>query len=140
VTCGPVAASARAGGSRANVAMVPAVSLWIAEAPPGSDVLGAYGRLEGRGQSDALLSAALDGVREVRLHAMTRGPSGGGLMQPLARLAVPARGAVDLKPEGVHLMLIGLGRTFAAGQTLKMRLTFARAGVVVVKVPVRRRD
>ena len=120
--------------------MAPVVSLWIAEAPPGSDVLAAYGHLEGRGRPDTLLAAAVDGVRDVRLHAMTRGPAGGGLMQPLASLAVPAWGAVKLRPDGVHLMLTGLGRLFVAGQTDRMRLTFARAGLVNVKVSVRRRN
>lgn len=120
--------------------MAPVVSLWIAEAPPGSEVLAAYGRLEGRGRPDTLLAAAVDGVGDVRLHAMTRGPGGGGLMQPLASLAVPARGTVNLRPDGVHLMLTGLGRRFVAGQTVRMRLTFARAGLVNVKVSVRRRN
>ena len=59
-------------------------------------------------------------------------------MRPLAALAVPAGGAVEMAPGGVHLMLHGL--QLRAGEQLPLRLYFANGEVLEVSVPVRRPD
>ncbi|MCW8128429.1 copper chaperone PCu(A)C [Microbulbifer halophilus] len=56
-------------------------------------------------------------------------------MRPLAGLAVPAGGEVQMAPGGVHLMLSGL--KLRAGDTLPLRLHFAGGDAVDVEVPVR---
>jgi copper(I)-binding protein len=51
---------------------------------------------------------------------------------------VPAGGAVEMAPGGVHLMLHGL--QLRAGEQLPLRLYFANGEVLEVSVPVRRPD
>lgn len=136
---GAVDASVSAvGKGRADPVARPRVDLWIAESPPGVEVLAAYGRITGSGKSDHLVSASADGVRAVQMHAVGRGPRGGALMHPVDGLPIPARDSVRLSPEGLHLMLVGPVHPLRAGEFLRMRLNFARSGITVVRVPVRR--
>ena len=51
-------------------------------------------------------------------------------------LAIPAGGSVALKPGSYHVMLIGLKKPLAAGETFPLTLTFAKAGNISVTVPV----
>ena len=52
-------------------------------------------------------------------------------------LPVPAGGSVVLKPGGYHVMLIGLKKPLAAGESIPLTLTFEKAGNISVTVPVR---
>jgi copper(I)-binding protein len=45
-------------------------------------------------------------------------------MEPVASLAIPAHGSVDLKPGTYHVMLIGLKGALVAGTTIPLVLTF----------------
>ncbi len=57
-------------------------------------------------------------------------------MDHLAALEVPAGGRVELRPGGLHLMLVELVRQPAPGDTLDLVLRFARAGERRVRVPL----
>jgi copper(I)-binding protein len=52
-------------------------------------------------------------------------------------IAVPAGQTVELKPGGLHMMFIGVKEPFAAGSTVKVKLTFEKAGSVEVDLPVK---
>lgn len=60
-------------------------------------------------------------------------------MRPLPgqRVEVPAHGQVELKPGGLHIMLIGLKQELTPGTTLTFVLTFERSGEIPVEVTVR---
>ncbi len=58
-------------------------------------------------------------------------------MRVLAQgLEIPPGRTVTLSPGGNHLMLTGLKQGLRAGRSLNLRLTFARAGEIEVRVPV----
>jgi copper(I)-binding protein len=57
-------------------------------------------------------------------------------MREVDAIPVPARGAVTLRPGGLHLMLIGLTRPLAAGETVPVTLRFERAGEVQATLAV----
>ena len=48
-------------------------------------------------------------------------------------VVVPAKGKLEFKPGGYHVMLIGLKETLSEGKTFTLILHFKRAGKVVVK-------
>jgi copper(I)-binding protein len=50
---------------------------------------------------------------------------------------LPARGQLELKPGGKHVMLIGLAAPLEAGKEFELTLNFEKAGPIKVKVPVR---
>ena len=51
-------------------------------------------------------------------------------------IAVPAEGMAELKPGGLHVMLLGLAAPLAEGATIPVTLTFEKAGAITVEVPV----
>ncbi|HQV56683.1 MAG TPA: copper chaperone PCu(A)C [Ilumatobacteraceae bacterium] len=58
-------------------------------------------------------------------------------MRKIDSLDIPAGTAVELKPGGYHVMLIGLVKPLVAGSNVELTLTFEKAGDVKVTVPVR---
>lgn len=110
-----------------------------AQAPGGGTVANGavYARIRNDGgAADALLSAATDAAHRVELHE-TRREGGVMSMHPLPRVDLPAGGAIEMKPGGHHIMLLGLTRDLRPGDTVRLTLTFERAGQVTVEAPVR---
>ena len=60
-----------------------------------------------------------DAVGSAIMHMGSSGP-----------VTIPAHGAVTFAPGGRHLMLVGMTRPLAAGETVRMVLTFKHAGAV----------
>ncbi|MDQ7859429.1 MAG: copper chaperone PCu(A)C [Armatimonadota bacterium] len=85
---------------------------------------------------DQLLSAEADVATAVELHE-TRMEGGTSRMHKLAAIAIPARGRVELRPGGLHIMLLGLRRDLKEGEQFTATLHFERAKTVTVPVPVR---
>lgn len=66
------------------------------------------------------------------------GAMGGAMkMQPVDKIVVPAKGSVELKPGGYHIMLMKLAKPLVKGETFDVTLTFASGTTQVVKVEVR---
>lgn len=89
------------------------------------------------GDADRLVAATSDVAATVEIHetmmendVMRMRPVEGGL-------AIPAGGQVELKPGSYHIMLMGLQRDLAPGETVTLTLTFERAGTVEVTAQVR---
>jgi protein SCO1/2 len=61
---------------------------------------------------------------------------GMAMMMPLASVPVPAHGVVRLGPGKMHVMLEGLTRRIAAGDTLPLVMVFRHAGRLEVRAPV----
>jgi copper(I)-binding protein len=103
---------------------------------PGQQVAGGFMKIENKGNTeDQLLSASSSAAGEVQLHEMAM--EGNVMkMRQVKDIAVPAGGSVELKPGGYHLMFLNLKGPFTAGQTVPVKLKFAKAGEVEVKLPV----
>ncbi len=104
-----------------------------AQAPIGlSTVSVAYATLiDTSGQGDILTGVDSMKGGNAGLHETT---NDGGIMRMRARetLVIPAKGSLELKPGGPHIMLMGLPKGLKAGDTLPLRLHFKRTGDVVV--------
>ena len=102
---------------------------------PGQQVAGGFLKIENKGGVDQLISASSPAAGEVQLHEMAM--EGNVMkMRQLKEIPVPAGGAVELKPGGLHLMLMNIKAPFTAGDTVPVKLKFAKAGEVEVKFPV----
>jgi hypothetical protein len=97
---------------------------------------GAFMRLtNGGAQPDRLVSAASPIARVVELHTHIR--EGDVMrMRPVADIPVPAGQTVELRPGGLHVMLIGLNAPLAQGSRVPVTLRFERAGEVQVELTV----
>ena len=84
------------------------------------------------GAADELTGATTAAADRVELHSVVTLDNGAKRMTPVERLAVP----VQLKPGSYHLMLMGLKAPLVEASSITLRLTFAKAGIVEVAVPV----
>jgi copper(I)-binding protein len=97
----------------------------------------AYGVIVNTGeQADTLLEATSPQAKRVELHETVRDTLGRMQMQKRERFVVPAKDSLVLRPGGLHLMLYELQQALRPGDTLQLRLRFARAGWQEVACPV----
>jgi copper(I)-binding protein len=96
-----------------------------------------YARIRNEGgAADALLSASSDAAHRVEIHE-TRSEGGVMSMHLLPRVDIPGGGALEMRPGGHHIMLLGLTRDLRPGDAVRLTLTFEKAGQVTVEAPVR---
>lgn len=84
---------------------------------------------------DKLVSVAADVSAGVELHEMKM--EGSVMrMRELRALDLPGGKTVELKPGGLHIMLMGLKAPLKQGDKFPLKLTFEKAGEVTVTVNV----
>jgi copper(I)-binding protein len=87
-------------------------------------------------EPDALVGASSDAAESVELHETIR--EGDVMrMRPVTKLQVPAGGVLEMKPGGLHIMLINLKRGLRPGDRIHVTLNFEHAAPVSLEVPVR---
>lgn len=94
-----------------------------------------YLTLVGQENGDRLVSAASPVAEMVELHTHIE-EDGIMRMRPVGSIAVPARGTAELKPGGLHIMLIGLKAPLKEGRRFPLTLIFERAGRIEAEIPV----
>lgn len=89
------------------------------------------------GQADTLVSVTSDIAEAVELHetkmegdVMKMAPVQGGI-------EVPAGGSAELKPGGLHVMLINLKEELTPGQKIELTLNFKNSAPIKVEADVR---
>ncbi len=87
---------------------------------------------------DRLIAASAEAVAEkVELHTHSQDANGVMQMKPVPEgFVVPGNGEHALARGGDHVMMMGLKAPLNTGDTISLTLTFERAGVVTVEVPV----
>jgi len=98
---------------------------WAAATTPGATVGAGYMKIVNTGPTPIrLLGAGSPASNKVEIHSMSM--DGGVMrMRPLpGGLIVPANGQVQLKPGGLHLMLIGLKRPLLEAELVPLTLAF----------------
>lgn len=124
-----------ANAQNAKVGSVEIENAYTRATVPGQMAAGGFMKIENKGKADQLVSASSPVAGEVQLHEMAM--EGNVMkMRQVKDIAVPANGAVELKPGGLHLMFMNIKAPLAAGETIPVKLKFAKAGEVEVKMPV----
>lgn len=86
---------------------------------------------------EVLLSAEATVSDAVELHEMVMGDGDVMQMRPVEDgIPVPAGAAVELRPGGLHVMLIGLKGELAVGTTMDLALTFAESEPLTLTLPI----
>lgn len=103
-----------------------------------SGVSAAYMKIENRGStSDVLIAAETDVAGIVELHE-TVIQNDMAMMKPLAEgISLPLGSVTELKPGGLHVMLLDLKRELKAGDTITLTLIFQSGKRVTFDLPVR---
>jgi copper(I)-binding protein len=113
-------------------------NVWARPATKADALSAVYMVIENTGdQPDRLLHAHCDVAGMVELHE-TKMEGGVMKMQPVDGIDIPAKGTVELKPGGLHIMLIGLTRDLNPGDEIELELHFDKAGHVPVKAVVQK--
>jgi len=105
------------------------------ETPPMARVGIAYLTITSRGAADRLVGYSTPACNRPELHTHIE-TDGIMQMRQVEAIEVPAGGVAELKPGGLHLMLIDLNQQLVEGETLDLTLMFEQAGAVAVTVPV----
>jgi len=101
-----------------------------ATAAPGQPA-SVYVTLDNQGEADRLVSASTTAALRVELHEMAM--DGDVMrMRQLPAIELPAGQSVELKPGGLHMMLIGPRAPLKVGEGLLLKLKFEKAGEVTV--------
>lgn len=92
--------------------------------------------VNGGSEADRLVSARSPVAPVCELHE-TVDDNGVMRMRPVAGgFEVPARGKLELKPGGKHVMFLNMTEPLRPGQEVEITLTFEKAGDITIKVPV----
>ena len=104
----------------------------------GSEMTGAtYFTLINEGnEEDALIGVTVAVAPRAEVHE-TRMQGDVAKMMPVPRVSIPARGRVEFKPLGLHVMMIGLTRDLKTGDTFNLTLQLEKSGKVNALVSVR---
>jgi copper(I)-binding protein len=104
----------------------------VISAPPADAEATAFLVIENHGSAAVtLLGASSPDADSIQMHRVI-----GGQMEPALEVPVAAGSDVRFVPGGYHLMLAGLRRPLAIGDTLSLELHFAPGGAVTVRAPV----
>lgn len=103
-------------------------------------VSAAYMKLANTGDhADTLVSVATD-VGEAQIHQTVIQNDVASMQEMKNGLEVPAKGSVELKPGGYHVMLINLKKDLKVGDVVKLTLTFKSGTTIALDVPVKAQD
>ena len=108
---------------------------WARATAPGQASGAVYATLVNAGGADHLTGVASDRARTAMLHS-NRGEDGVAKMRIVGEVAVPAQSTIRLAPGATHIMLDGLAAPLVAGETVAVRLRFAKAGARTVAATV----
>ena len=113
--------------------------IWARQSPMSTGNGAVFMTIENHGKApDALIGASTDICRIVEIHE-TKMENDVMRMSPIPgqRLEIPAKGKVELKPGGYHVMLIDLKQQLNPGDTFDLTLSFEKSGEKVMHVEVK---
>ena len=111
--------------------------VWVRAAQAGGQTAVYFTIVNGKVAPDALVGVSTPAATSAGIHETTTDNSGMTGMQPVAQIAIPGGGTVELKPGGYHVMLMGLVNELKVGDSIPLTLTFEQAGEVPITAEVR---
>lgn len=112
---------------------------WIPEAPPSAQAMGAFMTIENSdAQAVKVVKASAPNFDRVELHESIEE---NGMHKMIAQpfLNIPAKGSLELKPGGYHIMLIGVQQPSKAGDVIPIELTLDNGQKIMVNTSVYKR-
>lgn len=129
--------SESAAGDSVTVGSVTIEQAWARPTDAMARTGAVYFLLKNKGtEPDRLVSVSTAVAGSAQLHTNTM-RDGMVHMEPVPGIDIPANGSAELKPGGLHVMLMEPKHQLKPGQHFEMTLTFAKAGQVTIQVPVK---
>ena len=109
---------------------------WARATPKGSKVTAGYLTITNKGpEADRLVGGSAEPASRFEVHD-TVTENGVARMRQVTNLEIKPGQTIELKPGGMHVMLMGLKQPLSKGQTVKATLVFEKAGTVAVEFTV----
>lgn len=105
---------------------------------PSAKATGAYVTLTNSGPADKLVAAKSDVAMHTELHESLM-VDGVMKMRAVESLDLPEGGKIEMKPGGLHIMLMGLNRPLEEGQIVPITLVFESGKEILVETPLQAR-
>jgi copper(I)-binding protein len=122
----------------ADDAAVVARDAWVRLPLPSKDQTAMYVVLENHStQKRTVVAASSEAAAKLELHEMKMVRTVMS-MNPVAQVGIPAKGKVSFNPDGYHIMLFGLKRKPAVGDTMTAILKLDDGSTVSVTATVRK--
>jgi len=107
------------------------------EVPPGAPASASFMTIENHSNKALkIVSAESTVAKTVELHTHTN-DNGVMRMRQVPFIEIPANGKTELKPGGLHIMLIGPHNPLKMGQEVKVKLNFEDGSSKMVAMPVK---
>lgn len=121
----------------AHAADVAVSDAWLRASLGQSPNTAGYMKIKNNGAAeDKLVGVTVTGAGMAHVHeSLTK--NGIMEMKAVEALTIKPGETVELKPGGLHVMVMGLKTALKAGDTVALRLQFARAGEITVDAQVR---
>jgi hypothetical protein len=126
-----------AGACAPAVTDIEATKVWARTGMAGGTGAAYLTLSNGTAADDELLSASSDAAEAVEIHLSQAGANGEMQMIPQKSVPLAAGAKVELKPGGLHVMLIGLKRDLKVGDQFELTLRFKNHADIVLKVIVK---
>lgn len=111
---------------------------FVREMPPTAPATGAFMTLINSSDQDiAIVRAQSDAAEKVELHTHTH-DNGVMRMREIPEISVPAMGQAELKPGGLHIMLINPTRALKEGDDVRIMVTLTDGSELEIIAPVRK--
>ncbi len=91
----------------------------------------------GAKSDDTLLSVSSDIAQATEVHMSMADSNGVMSMNMQEMVEIPAKGTIEFKTGGLHVMFINLNRDLKVGDSISLILNFKNAGSMTIEVPVR---
>lgn len=104
-------------------------------AGPNAKATGAYITLTNTGPADKLIAAKSDVAKRTELHESLM-VDGVMKMRAVEALDLPEGGKIEMKPGGLHVMLMGLTRPLEEGEIVPITLVFESGAEIIVETPM----
>lgn len=111
---------------------------WAPPSPPSAESGAFYMLIRNIGPADRLVSAGSESCGRIEIHQSSVSEDDVMSMHKMSQgLIIPAKGKVELKPGGVHLMCIDKKTDFVSGGDYKLTLFFEKNGPKTIGVEIK---
>lgn len=125
------------GNSALAATSISVESAWSPEAPPVAKVMAGYMKINNSSNKDVQIKSAKSPLfKNVEIHR-TEKKDGMMSMVKQKNLKIKANGHIELKPGGLHMMLMGKLKPVKSGSMIPVTLTFDNAEIININLKVK---
>ncbi|MCR9133581.1 MAG: copper chaperone PCu(A)C [bacterium] len=137
LACSPDKQSSQRNTVNIGNASIEISDAWARPANAGMMTAAYFSITNNESYADTLLLVRYSNAADTQIHESFEAEGGMMGMRPVEGVAIPSGERVELKPGGIHIMIIRPEMNLAEGDTIGLELAFSSEEVRLIRVPVR---